>query len=185
MTADPAGRSAWPTRTCPDVAHHDGVARSTKVEPAALDGRRETACGLAIRTVRHYTAFWGCVTCPGCCDGTAAPGARSSASRPGDVDPAGCSTRTGRRRSTGSKHLLLAAERGVVNRITCGYCGRREPKRRARVYAVCRRRITGYHQSRAGSCAGSKTSKPWGAAVTRVRPLTLMRTVRRQRRRQP
>ena len=30
-----------------------------------MDGG-ETACGLAIRTVRHFTAFWCCVTCPGC-----------------------------------------------------------------------------------------------------------------------
>ena len=62
-----------------------------------------------------------------------------------------------------------------MNRITCGYCGRREPKRAARVYAVGLRgqRIApGYWQWEPGQavCCDAKTSKPWGAAVTRVRP---------------
>ena len=59
--------------------------------------------------------------------------------------------------------------------LSCGYCGRRQPKRAQREHAVGskgQRIAPGYWQWEPGQavCCNAKTSMPWGEAVTRVRP---------------
>ena len=86
------------------------VSRVT-VEPQHWMDGSETACGLAIRTVRRFTAFWGCVTCPGCCEELQRRrAARSSASRPGDVDPARVFDTHGKTTINRFEDLLLAVQ---------------------------------------------------------------------------